>query len=85
MGCLSLLSFWDVLPQPSVPLGYPDLKVMVASNLYDPATAYQNAQRMVQAFPRSFFLTNQAVGHAVTSYYDFASGNECVNHLARPL
>ena len=63
VGCFSLASSWGAVPAPLPPYGAVGVKALVIGNLYDPATAYVDSQRMHQGFPSGSLLTWQGVGH----------------------
>ena len=63
VGCFSLAASWGPVPVPIPPLGAAHVKALIVGNLFDPATAYVNSQRMLQAFPSASLISWQGIGH----------------------
>lgn len=54
---------WPVQGRPTPPLGDTKLTPLIIGNMYDPRTAYHNAQNMNVRFPRGTLITWQGFGH----------------------
>jgi len=78
VGCFSLASSWGAVPAPLPPYGAVGVKALVIGNLYDPATAYVDSQRMHQGFPSGSLLTWQGVGHCFLRSHGQASQEDSV-------
>lgn len=62
---VAVVGTWPAVPQPVPPAGNPSVAPLVIGNLHDGQTPYNNAQKMLEAFPSGRLLTSQFYGHGL--------------------
>lgn len=75
--------FWpNVTPLP--PIGHPQVKGIIAGQLFDPATPYIWTQKMRNNFKSATLLTSRSVNHGISSARESISGDrQCFGNILR--
>lgn len=81
LGYAIKIGTWPAIPRPTPPNQDSTIEPLIVGNLWDPNTAYANAQKMAEGFPRGALVTWQGRGHCMQAPANATRVAEIVNEM----